>query len=225
MLGSILPIGVAVAEVLGHDATAALLAEEEAALGHAVQVRREQFTLGRTCARRAMAGLGLPVVPVLRGPAREPLWPEGLVGSITHCRGYAAAAVGCSARFAALGIDAEPNVALPAGVLGMIATDEERAWLEHAADEDTHWDHLLFSAKESVFKAWYPLTGRWLGFKDAEITLDADSRTFAARLLVTGPRVGGATIHAFQGRYLVECGVILTAVVVAPPPGRHTAAH
>lgn len=117
------------------------------------------------------------------------------------------------ARFVALGIDAEENRPLPAGVLDMVATAEERAWLTEAG-EDVAWDRLLFSAKESVFKAWYPLTGRWLGFDDAVLVVDLGRATFRARLLVEGPRLDGRTIDSLSGRFLVAKGFVVTAVAV-----------
>jgi len=76
------------------------------------------------------------------------------------------------------------------------------------------WDRLLFSAKEAVYKTWYPLTERWLGFEDAVLTIDPEERTFAARLLVPGPRLGGEELRGFEGRWLVEEGLVLSAVAV-----------
>ncbi|MET8067607.1 4'-phosphopantetheinyl transferase superfamily protein, partial [Micromonospora sp. NPDC005313] len=87
-----------------------------------------------------------------------------------------------------------------------------------AADPATHWDRLLFSAKESVYKAWYPLTGRWLGFEEAELTFDRAGR-FAARILVDGARAdGGPPLDVLDGRWLVTGGLLLTAVAVPHRP-------
>ena len=76
----------------------------------------------------------------------------------------------------------------------------------------THWGRLLFSAKESIYKAWYPLTGRWLGFEDARLTIDP-AGTFAAKLLIDGARTdGGPPLRVLRGRFLVAHGLIATAV-------------
>jgi 4'-phosphopantetheinyl transferase EntD len=143
-----------------------------------------------------------------------------VVGSITHCAGYLAAVVAWAADAASLGIDAEPNGDLPGGVLDAIALPGERARLPAlaAAAPDLRWDRLLFSAKESVYKAWFPLTGRWLDFHEADIRIDPKAGTFAARLLVPGPRVGNSPVDVFAGRWLASGELILTAVVV-PAPG------
>jgi 4'-phosphopantetheinyl transferase EntD len=73
----------------------------------------------------------------------------------------------------------------------------------------THWDRLLFSAKESVYKAWFPLTGRWLGFEDAHLTIDPAAATFTASLLVED-----APLRFLAGRYLVRDEWVLTAVTL-----------
>ncbi len=79
------------------------------------------------------------------------------------------------------------------------------------------WDRLLFSAKESVYKAWFPLAGRWLGFEDAIVAVDRGFGSFSARLLVPGPVLGGRELTGFSGRWLVREGLILTAI--AQPAG------
>ena len=118
-------------------------------------------------------------------------------GSITHCAGYRAAAVASTREVLTIGLDAEPNETLPDGVLDHVSLPGERARLRDlaATAPGTCWDRLLFSAKESVYKAWFPLTRQWLGFEDADITIDPAAGTFEARLLVpapvvTGPRTG-----------------------------------
>jgi 4'-phosphopantetheinyl transferase EntD len=74
---------------------------------------------------------------------------------------------------------------------------------------------MLFCAKETVYKAWFPLTGRWLGFEEADITLDPAAGTFTARLLVPGPEIDGRELTAFGGRWLARRGLIVTAICVA----------
>ena len=83
-----------------------------------------------------------------------------------------------------------------------------------ASEPAIRWDRLLFCAKESVYKAWFPLTGRWLGFEDADITLDQRGGTFAARLLAPGPIVGRTRVDGFVGRWLASDGLVVTAIVV-----------
>jgi 4'-phosphopantetheinyl transferase EntD len=93
MLANIILPGVKVTEQLNDDPTASLLPGEKAALGRVSAIRRHEFTQARRCAHRALIELGFPAAPIVRGAHHEPIWPNGIVGSITHCRGYIAAAV------------------------------------------------------------------------------------------------------------------------------------
>ncbi|MGW2935630.1 4'-phosphopantetheinyl transferase family protein [Streptomyces sp. NPDC001156] len=223
MFEELLPGSVAVVEADG-DAVAGgafLYPEEEAVVARAVDKRRREFAAVRVCARQAMEKLGVPPGPVLPGKRGAPLWPDGLIGSMTHCDGYCAAALARTADLVSLGIDAEPHDRLPDGVLDVTAVPAERERLQDLARShpSVHWDRLLFSAKESVYKAWFPLTGKWLDFLEADITIDPGrasgaSGGFRARLLVPGPLVEGRRIEAFDGRWTTRRGLVATAVVV-----------
>lgn len=198
------------------DLDAELLAGESELVARAVPSRRAEFVTGRACARAALAGLGLATPPIPAGPRGEPVWPQGIVGSITHCPGYRGAAVARSAQIAGIGIDAEPDGPLPEGVLDAVSLPEERAWVHRlrSTHPEIAWDRLLFSAKESVYKAWYPLVHRWLGFEDALITVEPEHGLFTAELRTAGPQLRGGELSEFAGRWIVREGLILTAVVV-----------
>jgi 4'-phosphopantetheinyl transferase EntD len=219
VIGDLLPPSVVTAEALGDSANAVLLPEEEPLVAEAVEKRRREFAATRACARQALAALGLPPQPLLSGPRREPLWPDGIVGSLTHCSGYRAAAVARRSDFASLGIDAEPDEVLAVDVAAQVALPVERDALRRLPD-DVCWARVVFSAKESIYKAWYPLARRWLGFEDALVHLCPDSGGdpsaggFIGRLLVPGPLVGGKPLTSLSGRYLVRHRLILTAVTV-----------
>jgi 4'-phosphopantetheinyl transferase EntD len=215
VITDVLGAPVSAAERFDDDADVTLFPEEEALLGRAVAKRRAEFTTARLCAREALSGLDLPPVPVLRGPNREPLWPDGVVGSITHCTGYRACAVAHVSDFLTIGIDAEPNAPTPDGVLGAVAlpAEVERHEALTAAHPGVSWDRLLFSAKESTYKAWYPVARRWLGFEDADIVLRPDG-TFTSRVLIEPPVAGGAPLDVFHGRWLSRDGLLLTTVAV-----------
>ncbi|MFE0251044.1 4'-phosphopantetheinyl transferase [Streptomyces sp. NPDC059010] len=223
MIEELLPDSVVTVEAYGDDelAVTALYPEEEAVVAQAVDKRRREFAVVRSCARRAMEKLGVPPQPILPGERGAPGWPAGLVGSMTHCDGYSAAALVRAADLASLGIDAEPHQKLPDGVLPAVALPAETDRLRRLADEHPgiHWDRLLFSAKESVYKAWFPLTAKWLDFTEADIDLFADpgeqhTGGLRARLLVPGPWVDGHRVDLFEGRWTVQRGLVATAVCV-----------
>ena len=208
MIADLLPPAVAAAESIGPGPAPGpgLFPAEQALVRTAGPRRRAEFTAGRACARAALAGLGLPAAPVLAGRAGEPRWPAGVTGSITHCAGYRACAVARAADVVGLGIDAEPDAGLPAGLLASVAHGAERAWIarQAASAPAVCWDRLLFSAKEAVGKLWYPLTGHWPGFGQLAVFPDP-AGTFDAQ--VAGSRL--------TGRWLARGGLIVTAVAWA----------
>jgi 4'-phosphopantetheinyl transferase EntD len=216
VIEEILLPAVAAAEEFGDRADAVLFPAEEAVIARAVERRRREFATGRACARAALARLGQPPVAILPGERGSPGWPPGIVGSITHCAGYRAAAVARASQVLAIGLDAEPDEPLPGGVLDVISLPAERESLAGLARSapGPNWDRMLFCAKESVYKAWFPLTGRWLGFHDADITIDAAGGTFDVRLLAAAADDRGFPLAGFAGRWLAEGGLILTAVTV-----------
>lgn len=209
MIEAILPDWVKVVETIGPAEDRELEPAEAQSMRGAVDSRRREFATGRWCARAAMVRLGRAPAPIPRGENREPLWPEGIAGSITHTKGYCAAAVALDSEAGALGIDAEPDGPLPAGVLGKVATEAERAHLA-ALPVGVNWDRLLFSAKESVYKSLWPLVRDWIGFSDAEIRFEPDRGVFHAT--VTAPRA-----FELEGRYVVANGFALTAISLRKP--------
>jgi len=186
---------------------------EEAALGRAVDKRRREFTTGRNCARSALAMLGLPAQPILPGPGRQPLWPSGIAGSIAHCHGFCAAAAARQDQLAAVGIDAELNQPLPQEVLHLVLLEAERRWVQGMFAAGISWDTVLFSAKESAFKAMFTLTGTRLELGDVCIAADPDNRTFRAGLRADGT-AGCDMLRGLEGRYAVDDGHIYTSAVV-----------
>ncbi|MER5963211.1 4'-phosphopantetheinyl transferase superfamily protein [Streptomyces sp. NPDC002057] len=224
LLSGLVPEAVLTAEEFGDIPDAWIFPEEAAVLSRAVDRRRREFATVRHCARLALTDLGRPAGPMVPGERGAPTWPEGVVGSMTHCDGYRAAAVSRSIDVAAVGIDAEPHAPLPPGLLRRIASPSERDRLAELrlARPSLHWERVFFSAKESVYKAWFPLTGTWLDFREAELTLDPYRRTFRARLLRAGRDDGGRAPQTLRGRWRVGRGLVVTAVthrVAAPVPG------
>jgi 4'-phosphopantetheinyl transferase EntD len=214
VIEKLLPPGAVGVEVFEDLPGLWLFPEEEGQVLRVVESRRREFTTGRHCARAALTRLGYAPVPVLGGARGAPRWPAGVVGSITHCAGYRAAAVARVADLATMGIDAEPNEPLPAGVLHAVTVQQERDSLGElaTADPGIAWDRLLFSAKESVYKAWFPLTGEFLDFDGAVVGFDPALSTFAARLTGPGPTVSGVTWHGFAGRFAVKGNLVVTVV-------------
>jgi 4'-phosphopantetheinyl transferase EntD len=216
MIEELLPNGVVAVEAFEDVPGERVFPGEEYLIVNAVEARRREFVTARRCAREALAKLGHAPVPIRSGPKREPRWPAGLVGSITHTTGFRAAAVAPRSVLASVGIDTEQNDRLPDGVEESITVRGEPEMLAALSRvfPATQWSRLLFSAKESTYKAWYPLTGRWLGFEDARLTIDP-AGTFVAKLLIDGVRTdGGRPLTELRGRFIVAHGLVATAVAV-----------
>lgn len=212
VIGEILPSDVVSDYAFDDGGEAPLFPEEQRIISRAVDKRRREFAATRTCARRALSRLGAAAGPIVTGQRGEPLWPDGVIGSMTHCAGYRAAAVARPAVVAALGIDAEPNEVLPDGVLDSVSAAPERVHLSSLPTGDgVRWDRLLLCAKEAVFKAWYPITGRELTFLEADLTIDPADRSFQVRLLVAHSPFG----PILPGRWSCRDGLLLTAVAPA----------
>jgi 4'-phosphopantetheinyl transferase EntD len=217
VIDEVLPAAVMAAECREDIGDGSLYPDEEVLMSRAVPARRQEFTTVRACARHALAKLGLPAAPILPGPHGAPIWPAGVVGSMTHCAAYRAAAVARATEISSIGVDAEPNEPLPPEVLHLVADDEEQAWIAEllATRPEVSWDRLLFSAKESVFKTWFPLTGRWLDFRQATITLDPKGRTFSTRLTASAATLVKPPLTGFTGRWLARDGLVITAITVS----------
>jgi 4'-phosphopantetheinyl transferase EntD len=213
MIAELLPTSVASADAFEDPPDATLWPGEHATVARALERRRREFTTARVCARAALARLGMEPAAIVPDQRGVPVWPTGIVGSITHCDGYRAAAVARESEVVTIGVDAEPNEPLPSGVLPLVSRAEERIHLARLAAErpDVCWDRLLFSVKESVYKAWFPLTRRWLGFEQALVTFDPGTGTFSAQLRDVAS-VGRIT--GFRGRWLVRDGLALTATTI-----------
>ena len=138
--------------------------------------RKEHYRSGRICAGEVLSKLGARGQPVLRDPqTREPLWPEGISGAITHSGNWAAAAAGKTSDVLGIGIDLEDlERQVDSRISRHVCTPEEQKWLQECGEEDFLEQNLkiIFSAKESIFKAFFPYTRTYLHFHDARILME-----------------------------------------------------
>ncbi len=165
---------------LSIDSTA-LLPEEQPAIARAVDKRKQEFIAGRILCRRAFAALGFPPAAVPQAADRSPIWPKGLVGSITHTTGYCAAVVGPGERFLGIGVDVETAEPLKENLWTRILTPRELSQLmTRPAAERGRWGKLVFCAKEAAYKAQHTVSRTFLGFDAMHIEEEQPGVSFRA---------------------------------------------
>lgn len=215
-LNELFPPGALAAEMREPGDPAALLPGEKQYHRGAVQKRAQEFAAGRACARRLLAEFGIVDFPVKVAADRQPLWPEGLVGSITHTSGFCAAVVARKQSLSAVGIDSEVAGSVKAELWRGICTPSEIAWLRSLPQgEQTAAATLIFSAKEAFYKCQYPLVGERLNFNDATV----EPAWGAARGVFTihANRSIALARHAslpLQGRFLFHEQFVTTGLAV-----------
>lgn len=193
-----------------------LLPPERATLPRMVAKRRQEFTAGRLAARAAMRAMGLGAQPVLMGEDRAPVWPQGIVGSISHNDSSCLAVVARNSDVAALGLDIEENQPLPEGVSNKICRAEELHWLQTpAARTVENAETLIFSAKECAYKCQYPISKTIFGFDTLSIEIDPVQNQFSARFTKdVAPFAAGQTLN---GAYFITQTTILTVMALPNP--------
>ena len=212
-LAQLLPETVSCATTHDGVAPEPLFPGEEQSVEGALERRQREFAIGRMCARRAMSGLGVAPTAIPTSD-RAPVWPAGLVGSITHTDGFVAAAVARGSELAGLGIDAESRTRpLRKGLERYVCTVSERDRLtaNGVAAEDVL--RVIFGGKESVHKCVAPMSGITLGFHDVELDLDWASGSFEARLT----RAHDLRLPDFQllnGRFTLTAGHVITTAII-----------
>jgi 4'-phosphopantetheinyl transferase EntD len=218
-LTSLFPLGAVVAAMRGAGDPKALYPEEARHLQRSVQKRAQEFAAGRLCARRVLQEFGIQNFPIAVGEHRQPLWPEPLVGSITHTTDFCACVAAAKIRLRAVGIDCEiANSVRPEFWRG-ICTPGETAWLRSLPDaEQVRAATLIFSAKEAFYKCQFSAAHEHLGFQDAVVELPGwqehqDLGVFRIRATrhIVFDRFAAMPI---EGRYLFHESLITAGIAV-----------
>ena len=189
------------------DGLSSLSRAEQELVAGAVPKREREFSTGRLLARRLLAELGHVDFALLRDANRLPLWPENVVGSISHTQNLCIVAIASDQARLGLGVDVEPDQPVKPGLERMVCTPREREWLETTdADESGRRCRAIFSAKEAVYKAFYPRLREFWGFQDVEVDIQFGENRFLAQLPESADR------SEVEGRILRRDGWILSAV-------------
>jgi len=157
---------VAIIDQCGTD----LLQEERQLIEAWAPSRQREFVTGRMCARRALDLLGSGASGLLPDADGIPQWPEGMVGSISHCRGVAMAMAAKSVDCRLLGLDLEKTNRLSAGAIKQVLHPIEEIF----AGGDQLKASIIFSLKEAFYKAQFPKWHAVCNFSDLGLKVDLD---------------------------------------------------
>ena len=180
-----------------------LLPEEKLHTQGMVAKRVDEFTHGRYCARTAMSMLDMSPQPIGKGANREPIWPTGIVGSITHTANAAAAAVASCHDFRSIGLDMESATPLNDELIDMICLPEENS------ERDGSRAKLLFSIKEAIYKCLYPEVGAYIDFLEMHVELDIPKNSFCAGRFTKAKYMDLAT--QMEGRFTIHEEYVISA--------------
>lgn len=182
-------------------------------LAHATPARKAEFAAGRAAARQALRAIGMVPFAIPMGADRAPVWPNGVVGSITHHDGRCLAVAARSSALAGLGLDLEPLDPLPEDLWPSVLTTTDLSWLltQDSALRGAY-ARMIFSAKEATYKALYPQTRRVVGFDAMDIRTDLAHNRFTASLRIPfGAYRAGS---ALQGQIICGDGHIFTLLAL-----------
>jgi 4'-phosphopantetheinyl transferase EntD len=164
----IVPKGAAFEVAIIEQHSADLLPEELQLIESWAPSRQREFAAGRMCARRALDLLGVGASGLLPDADGIPQWPEGTVGSISHCRGVAMAMSAKSVDCRLLGLDLEKTNRLSAGAINKVLHPVEQIF----AGCDQQKASILFSLKEAFYKAQFPKWRAVGNFSDLALEVD-----------------------------------------------------
>lgn len=151
------------------------------ASNNASVIRKAEFLAGRYCAKTLLLKFGSANFEVIPGPHRQPLWPEGFTGSITHNKNYAGAAIFETGSQSGVGIDIEEQVSEKTfnEIKHQILNDCELNYIRQCTEEMKLMSFtLIFSVKEAFFKAIFPYHKEYFGFDAITVNgIDLKSKT------------------------------------------------
>jgi 4'-phosphopantetheinyl transferase EntD len=177
----------------------------------AAVARQREFAGARACGARVLAKLGLEPVPIPRGAAGEPVWPEAVVGSISHADGLCVAVGAPGSRWQAIGVDVEPERSESCAFARRIGNEAELSALRGLGAPIERLGPVLLAAKEACYKLQFPLTRDLEGWARLEVLLAPD--TFRVRLSgATGPLATGVNGRWRRALGFIWAGIMLHGV-------------
>lgn len=168
------------------------------------------FSTGRYCALKALEQLGIKEVTIPIGEDREPIWPEGIAGSISHCDSLTGAIVAKSSDHISLGLDIEEIGRVTPDLWDLVFTENEKNYLSGlSVDEILVQSTAIFSIKEAFYKFQHPLTKTFLDFLDVEVALPDLTKVN----ILADSIDSNSVVRNNRVRYYLEMGCVVAVIV------------
>ena len=151
-----------------------LIGSEIAEAGRMKPLRKNAFSSGRYAVHLAQNELGLAPSEIL-AEGRRPIWPSGQVGAITHSNDFAAAIVSCD--LLSVGLDIERLGRIKEKLYHKFFTAAELTLISQMPGSEV--ESILFSGKESVYKAIYFIVQRYVNFQEVELVLKPENSSLS----------------------------------------------
>lgn len=178
--------------------------------------RKNEYILGRLCAAKAYEACmnGAELLSLSFNEDRSPAWPSGVIGSITHDQIFVGAAVAKESELLGIGIDFEMSGRVKLKLASQIRGPKDILVDQKLSEEELLT--LIFSCKESLFKALYPIVKKYFGFKDAAVSkIDHEKRSFTIDLLTPlNESFGPSDRQTFNGRFMINKQTCLTVLEI-----------
>ncbi|MFT8212033.1 MAG: 4'-phosphopantetheinyl transferase family protein [Symbiopectobacterium sp.] len=203
-------------DTLYHRINVPLSAE----LARSVLKRSAEFLAGRYLARHVLEKLGINQFTLLSGEDRSPVWPENLCGSLSHNKDSVLCAIHRhSDMYRGVGVDVETLMSddRAASLWPGIIDEEELQWLQRLDMPFCQALTLSFSAKESLFKAIYPMVQHYFDFLDAQITVLNQAQQVFELQLQTTLNLEFPAGRRFRGAYRMMADKVTTFLCLESP--------
>lgn len=183
-------------------------------LENVAQTRKHHYVAGRYCAIQAAKKLGHALPAFGNAETREPQWPLGFTGSISHSKSMAVSCVSETTRYKSMGIDTEELIrtSMATKISGTVAGPEELEYLKNLNFEFGFT--LLFSAKEALFKALFPLGRKYIDFKEAIlVSVNQKDNTFVLKLVSNNPAYE-SYLGDYKGQYSIVDNNLVSLILI-----------
>ncbi len=190
--------------------------EENQIVSKSSNRRKREFSAGRAIAKTLLKKYGIKNYPVLSGTNREPVWPKGVIGSISHCDDFCFVAIAQEKNYKSIGIDIEKLTPIEPDIEEYVCTEAERKWIqEQNYEKKLMLSKLIFCAKESAFKCCFPIVQKYIDFLSVVVSCDLKYHLFTVNMIdVRSNKFEALVISEIKGLFYYFENYIVTISII-----------